>query len=91
MLFRSSRLEGCDPEEIRVAREAALKAGLTPKYLATLGRVDSDQKMFQRLPQQQQMAILNQATPEEKTRYWKYTSGKTKIQWNKEHQGEARP
>jgi hypothetical protein len=67
------------------ARTEAIKAGLPPKYLGTLGREAGDQKMFKRLPQADQIAILDWATKEERERYWRCTSLKTKIQWNRDH------
>jgi hypothetical protein len=45
--------------------------------------------MFQRLPQQHQMAILNQAAPDEIPRYLPHASVATKRQWNAEHQAAA--
>lgn len=74
-----------DPAEIRTATAEALKAGFKPPYLKTLGNVGSDQKMFQRLPQSDQVSLLRQANPEERTRYWKYTSKATKQQIQKEN------
>jgi hypothetical protein len=44
--------------------------------------------MFKRLPQSDQIAILEQATKEERERYWRYTSAKTKIQ-NTVEQGSS--
>jgi hypothetical protein len=46
---------------------------LSPKYLGEVGRIGTDQRMFRRLPQDQQMIILNQATPEERQRYRQFT------------------
>lgn len=74
-----------DPDEIRTATEAARKSGLPPKSIAQLGRLQGDQYMFKRLPQQQQIAVLNQATPGERVRYLPQASKKTKQQWRQEH------
>ena len=74
-----------DPNEIKAATEAARKAGLPSKSIAQLGKLQGDQYMFKRLPQPQQMAILNQATPSERVRYLPQASRKTKQQWHQEH------
>jgi hypothetical protein len=73
------------PEEQATAMQAAIKTGLKATYLANAARTPGDVRMFKRLPQTDQMAILNQATPEERTRYFQGASGKTKMQWFKEH------
>jgi hypothetical protein len=68
-------------EEKQAALDAALKSGLSPGYLATVGRVSSDQRMFAHLPHEDQMAIFKQADPEERQRYWAYASNKTRRAW----------
>jgi hypothetical protein len=78
-----------DPQALNAARAAALKAGMKPKSIAAIGKEAGDQYMFQRLPQQHQIAILNQAAPDEIPRYLPHASAATKRQWNAEHQAAA--
>jgi hypothetical protein len=78
-----------DPSALSAARADAKAAGMQPKSIAAIGKEAGDQYMFKRLPQQHQMAILNQASPDEVKRYFKDASGKTKIQWKKEHPSAA--
>jgi hypothetical protein len=76
-----------DSAEIRAASAEAKKAGLSDTYIKNVGTVGFDQNMFKKLGEYgtgDQMAILHQATPEERLRYWPFASGKTQAQWNKE-------
>jgi hypothetical protein len=84
-----ARQSGTD-EEKRTALQEAKKAGLSERSMATAGKIGSDQNMFQRLPQSDQLHILERATPEERQRYWMHASSKTRIQFNKEHPREGR-
>jgi hypothetical protein len=80
-----------DPQALNAAIAAARQAGMKPKSIAAIGKEAGDQYMFKRLPQQHQMAILSQATPAERERYWRDASGATKRQWNLEHRAAATP
>lgn len=74
-----------DPEEIAAAREAGRAAGLSLTYMNELGKISTDQRMFRRLPEKHQMAILAMADEKERERYWLYASKKTRERWNAEH------
>jgi hypothetical protein len=79
--------QGGDPAAINAAAREALAAGLSRTYVKELGQVAGDQKMFKRLPQSDQINLLKQATPQERRRYWAFSSAKTKAQWNKDNPG----
>jgi hypothetical protein len=59
-----------------------------PAALACLAVVNVRQRFRQQLvepgPQSDQIAILRQATPQERERYWPYASIKTRAQWSRE-------
>lgn len=74
-----------DPEEIAAAQKRASDVGLSEKYQESLGKVSGDQIMFRRLPYQHQLSLLEQATPEERQRYWPWTTSKARVEWNKAH------
>jgi hypothetical protein len=79
--------QGGDPTAINAAAREALKAGLSQIYVKELGQVAGDQKMFKRLPPSDQINLLKQATPQERRRYWAFSSEKTQTQWNKDNPG----
>jgi hypothetical protein len=72
-----------DPEMMQAARERGRAIGLTPKYMAEIGKTPTDVYLFSRLPADDQKSILARATPEEKERYFKHASGKVKAELNR--------
>ena len=73
------------PIEKQTALREAIKAGISRQTLAKIGKISTDQTMFARLPREDQISLLQDATSEEYKRYWPHASAKTKMQWRKEH------
>ena len=76
-----------DTDKIQTAVEAMLAAGYkAPTIRSTLQGEQGDQRMFKQLPKQDQMSLLNQATPAEFDRYFpRYAKKETIRQWYREH------
>jgi hypothetical protein len=76
-------------DELNAAYAAAQKAGITGKSMVATGKLAGDQFMFSKLPQQEQTAVLDEASPAERVRYLPHALKATKVAWNAAHQPQA--
>jgi hypothetical protein len=84
-------LEGSDRAAIATAKQEAVKAGLSARYVNELGTISSDQRMFRQLSSMapsKAIAVLEAASPDERKRYWPYTATKAKMMWKQKHPDE---
>ena len=73
-----------DSDMLALARERGRAIGLSPKYMADLGKTPTDVYLFSRLPNEDQVSILHQASPEERSRYMPHAHQKVRIEINRE-------
>jgi hypothetical protein len=59
-----------DSAGLQAAYAKGKALGMTPKYMQGVGVTPTDVYLFSRLPNEDQKAILRQASPDERNRYW---------------------
>jgi hypothetical protein len=75
-----------DQAQIKEASDAAINAGVKPAYIReTMQGVTSSDRMFKRLKEPQQTAILTHAPEDERAHYLKIASKKTRALWEEKH------
>lgn len=85
-------LQSGDRAALATARQEAVRAGLSARYVNELGVISSDQRMFRQLSSMapnKALAVLENASPEERGRYWPYTATKAKMMWKQRHPEET--
>jgi hypothetical protein len=73
-----------DSAALQSAYAKGKEIGLTPHYMQNVGVTPTDIYLFSRLPAEDQKAILLQADPEERNRYWPKASSAVKAALNQQ-------
>lgn len=72
-----------DSEMLNLARERGRALGMTPKYLADIGKTPTDVYLFSRLPDADQRSLLADASSEERARYLQHAHLKVRQEINR--------
>jgi len=72
-----------DADMINLARERGRAIGLTPKYMANIGKTPTDVYLFSRLPDEDQRSLLRNASEEEQSRYFRHAHLKVRQEINR--------
>jgi len=72
-----------DQDMLGLAREKGKELGMSPKYMADIGKTPTDVYLFSRLPEDDQRSLLHGATPEETDRYLRHAHLKVRQEINR--------
>jgi hypothetical protein len=73
-----------DQDKLQEYYKRGRELGLSMSFMTNLGKIPTDVYLFSRLPDEQQISLIRQMTPGEKTRYWPSAHQKVKQLFNKE-------